>query len=115
MSTPSFRHSSPGRNGHKLAQLCAQVEEAVSYAFATGNDPLLNDLRVVAVRPVRGAALLEVEVATQETEGLDPDQLLAKLERAKGYLRSEIANGIHRKRCPDLCFSIAPGVGPTAR
>lgn len=101
---------------HKLAQLRAQVEEAVSYALGASRDPVLRDLLVVSVTSVRGAALLDIKVTTLENSPiLEAAPILEKLNRAKGYLRSEIASGINRKRCPDICFSVASGGWPVAR
>lgn len=34
------------------------------------------------------------------------DALLRHLERAKGYLRTEMAAAIHRKRAPELVFTV---------
>lgn len=95
---------------HKLAQLCAQVEEALDCALAASNDPVLRNLCVAAVIPRRGSACLEVAVMpTDESHAsseLLADTLLGHLERAKGYLRSEMAAAIHRKRAPELVFTV---------
>ena len=36
---------------------------------------------------------------------------LSALERARGYLRRQIAGSIHRKRTPELCFELVPPEG----
>jgi ribosome-binding factor A len=95
---------------HKLAQLCTQVEEAPDCALAASNDPVLRNLCVAAVIPRRGSACLEVAMMpTDESHAsseLLADDLLRHIERAKGYLRSEMAAAIHRKRAPELVFTV---------
>ena len=88
-------------------QLCRQVEEAVSFALVSARDPLLRDLVVLDVTPVRGAARLRVRVST---EAPDPplDDLEEALERARGYLRAEVAVAVHRKRTPELEVELVP-------
>lgn len=102
-------HRAP-HGDHKLAQLCAQVEEALDCALAASNDPVLRNLCVAAVTPRRGSACLEVAVtSTDESHAsseFPADTLLKHLERAKGYLRFEMAAAIHRKRAPELVFTV---------
>lgn len=85
----------------KLDQLCVQVGEAIAMALATANNPVLNDLTVLGVRPRRGVASLEVMLAA-------PVRALAiqPVARAAGYLRSEVASAILRTRVPDLVYVV---------
>jgi ribosome-binding factor A len=93
---------------YKLSQLCSQVEEAVVYALGASRDAALRDVLVVSVVPARGAASLQLTVES-DADGVDGmDRVHAKLTRAKGYLRSEIASAINRKRTPDLTFVVVP-------
>ena len=93
---------------YKLTQLCSQVEEAVVYALASSGDAALRDVLVVSVVPARGAALLRVTVES-DADGVDGmDRVFAKLTRAKGSLRAEIAAAITRKRTPELVFVVTP-------
>lgn len=95
---------------HKTIQLCRQVEEAISMALFASADPTLRDLHVIAVEPLRGAALLRVLVTTETEEALDPQLITDKLDRARGYLRAEVAKAINRKRVPglELCLVLQP-------
>lgn len=85
----------------KLDQLCVQVGEAIAMALATANNPILNDLSVLGVRPRRGAASLEVMLAA-------PLRVVAieAVARAAGYLRGEVAGAILRARVPDLVYVV---------
>ena len=113
---------------HKVAQLCQQISEALSLAFACSADATLRDLSVVSVGPAPDASRLLVTVNGSDDTGQAPsaglsederdyvrerqhDQILDKLQTARGYLRSEVAGAIHRKRTPDLSFRVL--VGPT--
>lgn len=91
----------------KTAQLCSQVQEAISWALACSTSPLLRDLHVARVEPRKGAALLQVFVATEvATAGYE--ETVAALRRANGYLRREVAAAIHRKKVPTLQFMVLP-------
>ena len=112
--TKHFRGSRPpganlAREDRKLAQLCAQVEQIVSLALGDSADHRLHDLVVHSVSPgPDGARLL---VAAMATYPLDPDcleELHDVLERARPWLRQQIAAEIHRKRTPDLAFQVLP-------
>jgi ribosome-binding factor A len=89
---------------HRDAQLCRQASEALSIALAASADPVLRDVTIASVEPAAGTARLMVTVYPTER---DPDFLVARLERARGYLRGEVAAAIHRKRVPDLAFQVS--------
>ena len=95
------------RAATKTHQLCRQVEEAVSLALACATNPVLRDLYVAGVEPVRGPSLLRVRVSM---EGTDYDYQLTEraLDRALGYLRGEVARAINRKRVPTLRIAVVP-------
>ncbi|MEZ4364111.1 MAG: ribosome-binding factor A [Kofleriaceae bacterium] len=91
----------------KTTQLCRQVEEALNEALACSMNPILrNHLHVVRVEPRRRSSSLQVQLSISDIEvGRARDALL----RAGGYLRSEVARSIHRRRVPELKFAIVPG------
>ncbi len=91
----------------KTIQLCRQVEEAVSLALACSTSPLLRDLYVVGVEPLKGAAMMRALVSM---EGAHNDYELTKqaVDRARGYIRGEVARAINRKRVPTLQFAVVP-------
>jgi len=96
----------------KTIRLCHQVEEAISYALVCSTTPLLRDLYVAGVEPLKGAASLRVVVAMSSTEGetTDYEQTIEALDRAHGYVRGEVARAINRKRVPSLQFSVLPPI-----
>lgn len=93
---------------HKREQLCSQVSEAIAYALAASRDGELRDLIVDEVEPLRGTACLRVHVLAAAETPDEADRALAKLERASGYLRAEVASSINRKRVPELVFQVVP-------
>lgn len=93
----------------KVAQLCQQASEALSLALACSADAVLRDLSVVSVSPAPDASRLLVTVEAED--GVEHDRILDKLQVARGYLRSEVAGAIHRKKTPELMFRMF--VGPT--
>ena len=96
----------PGR--HKAQQLARQVGMILDSLLAGSTaDPVLNGLTVVAVEPAPDAATLLVTVArTAGAEVLPPDAILAHLGHAGGWLRSEVAAAITRKRAPMLVYRV---------
>lgn len=98
----------------RVTQLCAQVEEAVALALASAADPVLRDVRVLGVAPLAGAARVQVMVVPDGPEAiaLPFDEVIERLERARGYLRSEVALAINRKKTPDLMFRISGETEP---
>ena len=103
---------------HKARQLCRQVAEVLdSLLSGDSGDELLNDLAVVAVEPAPDAATLLVTVASRGPAP-DPAAILGRLDRASGWLRSEVAAAITRKRAPFLAYrvvEVGPAIGTIAR
>ncbi|AKT38460.1 ribosome-binding factor A [Chondromyces crocatus] len=90
----------------KERQLCRQAHEALSEALATLNDSILLEVWVAAVEPAPDGSRLAVIV--QAPRGAPLDEVKERLERVAGYLRSEVASAIHRKRAPTLVFQVMP-------
>lgn len=100
-TAPSFSHDT------RAEQLSAQVADALTLALADARDPFLRDLVVAAVVPRRGAACLQV---TLEVPAEHPvAEVQRRVQRAVGWLRSEVADAIERKRVPELIVIVVPG------
>jgi ribosome-binding factor A len=70
-------------------------------------DDLLQSLQVVAVDPAPDASQLVVTVrAGLPGEGVDPAEVLSRLNAVMGKLRCEVATAITRKRAPKLVFRV---------
>ena len=92
------RAESPAAD-RKLKQLCREVYRVLTQA-------VLDSASIVDVRPAPDASRLAVQVHVEE--GADPEEVLERLQKLKGYLRSELAAAIQRKRTPELVFEVAP-------
>jgi ribosome-binding factor A len=102
-----LRQSARKKCGRKTQQLCAQVTEALNYAFAAVcNDHLLRELAVLAVEPAPNESRLLVTVGPTLPGPFDAKQVMAHVQRALGKLRSEVATAINRKKVPELAFSV---------
>lgn len=102
---------SEGRKRHsnrKALQLCRQVAEALNGALARCRNDVLGSLFVAAVQPAPNTGRLLVTVAASASAGhLDAAEALAHLQQAAGFLRTEMAAAIHRRRTPELLFRVA--------
>jgi ribosome-binding factor A len=90
---------------HKTLRLCRQVLEALQIGLAGCADDVLQQIFIASVEP--GADPSRLEVAVELPPDLDPLDAMARLERAKGLLRSLAAESISRKKVPDLVFRVA--------
>jgi ribosome-binding factor A len=90
----------------KQRQLCRQVQEAEGQALAVLDDSILQDAWVMDVEPAPDASRLAVFV--RAPPGARREEVLSRLERIAGYLRSEVAGAITRKRAPTLTFRVLP-------
>jgi ribosome-binding factor A len=106
---------------HKDRQVCRQVFEALSLALADVDDPLIDDLALLAVDPAPDAKRVLVTLGSARTD-VDLDAALARLGELSPELRTEVAAEVHRKQVPELLFRVvlvdaggaAPG-GPAQR
>jgi ribosome-binding factor A len=103
---PERRREKARPTGRKDLQLCKQVMWAVQGALSAGGDPVLRELMVVAVEPAPNAGRLRVAVGA--ASGESAEAIGNALERAKPYLRAEVAGVISRKRAPELVFAVVP-------
>lgn len=96
-----------GAGSRKARQLCAQAAEALSFALAASADETLAGLTVVSVVPGPDTSRLIATVAMSPGDPFEPNELLARLDRAAGHLRSEVARSITRRKAPTIAFRIS--------
>jgi hypothetical protein len=72
---------------------------------------MLRDLGVVSVQPAPDESRLLVTVGPTLPGPCEPAEVSARLQKALGKLRSEVAATIHRKKVPELAFRV---LGPSA-
>jgi ribosome-binding factor A len=91
----------------KALQLCRQVQRALGYALGSMDDDVLASLYVESVQPAPNDKHLLVTVSPLDRE-IEPNDVLVRIHRVLGRLRSEVASDIHRKRVPELSFRCLP-------
>ena len=96
--------ASVSRLDHKARQVCRQVFDALSYAIAELDDPLLAELSLVSVDPAPDASRLQVSFVVRAP--IDVGAALARLAALAPSLRAEVAAEISRRRVPELAFRI---------
>lgn len=95
----------------KSLSLCAQVRRAIELAIGVDcRDEVLIDLIVLDVWPDPTTRRLRVWL--RGPAGMDAgerENILRRLAAARGFLRSQVAEAIHRKRTPELAFELLSG------
>ena len=106
--------SSNSKAGRKAQQLCAQVADTLQQLLGgESGDEILQALCLVEVSPAPDASQMLVVVGPAlGAAPLREEEVQAALDRASGWLRSEIAAVITRKRAPRLVFRYLPGNVP---
>ena len=91
---------------HKTLRLCRQVLEALQISLAGEcGDEVLQQLFIASVEP--GADPSKLEVTVVLPADVSPLDAVARLEKARGLLRTLVAQAISRKKVPDLVFRTA--------
>jgi ribosome-binding factor A len=94
-----------GPRGHKDLQVCRQVFDALTYALAALDDPMIAELALVAVTPAPNASRVQVTLVPSR-DGIDCEAALARLHAVAAELREEVAAELTRRRVPELVFRI---------
>lgn len=100
------RLDTPSRAGRKALQLCRQVQRALDYALAECADAIVSGLSLVSVQPAPHSGRLLVTLRCDSGSGSDVGDVLARLHRASGKLRCDVAAAICRKKTPELAFCV---------
>lgn len=86
----------------KALQLCAQIADILNLTFAQLANEVLQGLYVAAVVPAPDSSQMLVTLVSPQ----NASEIMENLQKANGYLRSEVALGINRKRVPQLKFQV---------
>jgi ribosome-binding factor A len=106
---PSRAHRAAGpRTDRKTLQLCSQVAEALQLILlGECDDDVLRELMVDSVVPAPNASQLLVTFSSTSCTSMEKvAEALKRLHQAAGFLRSEVAMSIHRRKAPELLFRI---------
>lgn len=94
-----------GRRHHKDLQLCRQVFDALTYALADIDDPVVDELLLASVVPAPSSARVLVTLLLNRDD-IDGDVALERVRECADELREEVAAEVTRKRAPELVFRI---------
>ena|SRR5688572_829453 len=99
--------------GRKDLALCKQVMRALNDALqAEASDALLRELAVLNVAPDPDASRVRVYVEPSAVAArAGASAVLEALGRAGGFLRTQVAQAITRKRVPTLVFTLTAEKG----
>jgi ribosome-binding factor A len=102
------RQAAPRVANRKALQLCGQVMRTLHHVLSGEcGDEVLRELIVHSVMPAPNTGRLLVTVAlAASADTVDSSQVLERLQRAQGLLRSEVAAAISRRRVPELTFRL---------
>lgn len=104
-----FKTCRTRRNGdRKTLQLCAQIADTLNALLAECHDDVLQQFQVASVRPAPDATQLLVATCpvVQPTELFNCHAVQQRFIEMSGWLRSEVAGAITRKRVPKLLFEV---------
>jgi ribosome-binding factor A len=103
------RHDRSRRKQERKAQqLCKQAYQTLAITLnGQCGDPVLQDLSLVGVEATPDGSDLIVAVQLTTLDGqVGTSEVFERLARVRGFLRSELAAVITRKRAPELSFRI---------
>ncbi|VAX42105.1 hypothetical protein MNBD_PLANCTO03-2012 [hydrothermal vent metagenome] len=100
---------SESSNDRKTMQFCAQVRRVLQSHIPSHRCPEFIDLFIETVEPAPDASRLRVVISIPARSLHTPAAIHLQLAAMTGFLRSEIASAISRKRVPTLSFDLTPG------
>jgi ribosome-binding factor A len=87
--------------------MCGEIARTLGMVLGwESGDPLLRELIVEAVEPAPDSTRVLITVSLPCESRFGYGEILNRLLRATGRLRTEIAAAIHRKRVPELTFRV---------
>ncbi len=107
-----FSNTTKKTSDRKTRQLCKEIKQTIALTLAGEmNEPILANLEVIQVDPISGSRDFMVILAWNgHKDYFEPKEIALTLQKVSGFLRSEIAHSINRKRVPELSFRLlAPG------
>ena len=92
-------------HNRKDLQLCRQVFDALTWALADVDDPIVDELILASVVPAPSASRVQVTLVPSRDD-IDPDVALEHVREHADELREEVAAEVTRRRVPELVFRI---------
>lgn len=94
------------KKNHRADRLAGEISKVLAEAFLGGiKDPALGLVTITDVEVTRDLSHAKVYISNLEGED-KAEESLAVLEKAKGYLRSEIGRQVSLRIVPELSFAL---------
>ena len=101
-------HESRGTRGHRVNRIERAVADALEFDLLPSlQDPLLADLHLISIEASNNLASIHVVVGPSAARVEDP-AIQEALDKATGWLRSELASMLTIKRMPALKLRYVP-------
>ena len=85
--------------------MCRQVFDALTYALAELDDPVVDELVLVSVVPAPSSSRVQVTLMPTRDD-VDTESALERVLAASDDLREDVAAEVTRKRVPELVFRV---------
>ncbi|QEG20707.1 hypothetical protein [Mariniblastus fucicola] len=101
-----FKSKRNRKENRKTKQLCQQVARTLNLCLNDCDDSIVQSMFLVGVVPAPDSSCLLIHVECDLTD-FDPDTALIAIRNQTARLQFEISRAIHRKRVPNLTFSVS--------
>lgn len=107
-----FKSKRNRKENRKTKQLCQQVARTLNLCINDCDDPIVQSMFLVGVVPAPDSSCLLVHVEC-DVENFDHNEAMMAIRNQTSRLQFEISRSIHRKRVPNLTFSVSKTEGKT--
>lgn len=94
------------KENRKTKQLCQQISRALNLCLNDCDDPIVQSMFLVGVVPAPDSSCLLAHVEC-DMDDFDHQAALVAIRNQTARLQFEISRSIHRKRVPNLAFSVS--------
>lgn len=92
-------------SGYRISRISEDMKREISAVIRELKDPRVKDVMISVVKADVSADLSHCKVYISAVEGFEVSKNAVKgLESASGYIKRELSNRLHLRRCPDLKF-----------
>lgn len=105
-----FKSKRNRKENRKTKQLCQQVARTLNLCLNDCDDSIVQSMFLVGVVPAPDSSCLLIHVEC-DVENFDHDAAMIAIGNQTARLQFEISRSIHRKRVPNLTFSVSKIAG----
>ena len=105
-----FKTKRNRKENRKTKQLCRQVARTVNLCLNDCDDPIVQAMFLVAVQPAPDSSCLLLHLEC-DVDDFDFEVAMLAIRQQTARLQFEISRSIHRKRVPNLTYSVSMSGG----